>query len=679
MYGDTLVMRKRAAQLREQGEDIRAMAEQLVTRSDEVAWSGRAADSMRERVRDRAAHLREAANAHDTAAATLEKHLTECDRLGESIAGIERRRVPLARGGRQAASPGPVLPRHAVRPQGLAHRRAPGPLMVTVDLGAPPAPPASTLDGLPRRLPMTLPELRLAAEKAGGAPLPFEMAAPTTTNASGGPPRRDARQRRGSGVRRRARRPPRAGRLPRAPPPARRRPARRGARGRHRPARHPDRRRRLRRRRRGRPGEGVAPPERPRRRHALDRRRHRVRARLAGALPVGRRDVPRRGAPRRPADAGQRRARARWTSRSSCSTPPARRCTAGAATWCPCSPTTTPARSSRATGRCRTPMWPASSRPSAARPAAASVPWSRTSTAASPTVGRRAVLAAALRRVARPADPPGRRRRPARPGPRRRRQRPRTSPGPPDGGGVPVTEEIQVPTTPVEAADLADKYDRMLRLADLFDSSGQEMRARSKLGAEILRDEGVAESSELSKATYDAAADDIRAATTGKHGLLTRSIELDADALVVRATVLTYRWIDELQEAAYKTLGTIAGPRHRVPRSRRRARRRHRVGRPDRDRRAGPRRHRRLPERPGRGQPRPDGPRHQRRRRPGRGDAAALAADLRAARRRPRPDGRRPAGCARSASTRSPASRPRRFATSPDRSWPRSPSPSRRR
>ncbi len=105
----------------------------------------------------------------------------------------------------------------------------------------------------------------------------------------------------------------------------------------------------------------------------------------------------------------------------------------------------------------------------------------------------------------------------------------------------------------------ADKYDRMLRLADLFDASGQEMRARSKLGAEILRDEGVAESSELSKPTYDVAAEDIRAATTGKHGLLTRSIELDADALVVRATVLTYRWIDELQEAAYKTLGTIAG------------------------------------------------------------------------------------------------------------------------
>ncbi len=122
-----------------------------------------------------------------------------------------------------------------------------------------------------------------------------------------------------------------------------------------------------------------------------------------------------------------------------------------------------------------------------------------------------------------------------------------------------MSEQPQVPTTAVESADLADKYDRMLRLADLFDSSGQEMRARSKLGAEILRDEAVAESSELSKTTYDAAADDIRGATTGQHGLLTRSIELDADALVVRATVLTYRWIDELQEAAYKTLGSVAG------------------------------------------------------------------------------------------------------------------------
>lgn len=111
----------------------------------------------------------------------------------------------------------------------------------------------------------------------------------------------------------------------------------------------------------------------------------------------------------------------------------------------------------------------------------------------------------------------------------------------------------------VSAAVAADKYDQMLALADLFDASGNEMRTRARLGSEILADDDVADSAELSQATWGPAEEDIRAATTGKHGLLTRSVELDADALVVRATVLTYRWIDELQQAAYKTLGSIAG------------------------------------------------------------------------------------------------------------------------
>ena len=99
----------------------------------------------------------------------------------------------------------------------------------------------------------------------------------------------------------------------------------------------------------------------------------------------------------------------------------------------------------------------------------------------------------------------------------------------------------------------------MLRLADQFDRSGDEMRARARLGEDILRDEAVSASAELSKRRTPRRRTDIRAATTGKHGLLTRGIELDADALMVRTTVLTYRWIDELQDAAYKTLGSIAG------------------------------------------------------------------------------------------------------------------------
>ncbi|WP_104108238.1 hypothetical protein [Nocardioides sp. 616] len=110
-----------------------------------------------------------------------------------------------------------------------------------------------------------------------------------------------------------------------------------------------------------------------------------------------------------------------------------------------------------------------------------------------------------------------------------------------------------------EAAMAADKYHEMLALADLFDSSGEEMRGRARLGVAVLSDPEIVASAALSPATYAEAESDIRAATTGKNGLLTRSVELDADGLVVRATVLTYRWIDELQNAAYQTLGSIAG------------------------------------------------------------------------------------------------------------------------
>ncbi|WP_028654425.1 hypothetical protein [Nocardioides sp. J54] len=127
----------------------------------------------------------------------------------------------------------------------------------------------------------------------------------------------------------------------------------------------------------------------------------------------------------------------------------------------------------------------------------------------------------------------------------------------PDHAGTPAGPDQ--PPTAAQAADLADKYDQMLRLADLFDDAGAQMRAWARLGRDVLTDPDVVDSARLSPATWASAEEEVRAATTGKDGLLSRSIELDADALVLRATVLTYRWIDELQAAAYQTLGTIAG------------------------------------------------------------------------------------------------------------------------
>ena len=91
MYGDAEVMRKQASRLREQGEDIRALADQLVAQAEDVPWTGRAADSMRERIRDRAARLREAADRHDVAATSLESHTGAVEELKDSIAAVERR------------------------------------------------------------------------------------------------------------------------------------------------------------------------------------------------------------------------------------------------------------------------------------------------------------------------------------------------------------------------------------------------------------------------------------------------------------------------------------------------------------------------------------------------------------------------------------------------------------
>lgn len=111
----------------------------------------------------------------------------------------------------------------------------------------------------------------------------------------------------------------------------------------------------------------------------------------------------------------------------------------------------------------------------------------------------------------------------------------------------------------VRGADIDDRYAQMLRLADLFDTTGDQLRARALLGDEVLRDSDVTDSAELAPLTWRTAEDEVRAATTGKQGLLTRSVELDADALMVRATVLTYRWIDDLALAAERTMGSIAG------------------------------------------------------------------------------------------------------------------------
>ena len=95
MYGDTDVMRKHVGRLREQGTEIRAMADRLVSQAEAVTWAGRAGDAMRERIQERAGRLRDAADQHDRAADTLESHTQLVDELKDSIADTERRATAL--------------------------------------------------------------------------------------------------------------------------------------------------------------------------------------------------------------------------------------------------------------------------------------------------------------------------------------------------------------------------------------------------------------------------------------------------------------------------------------------------------------------------------------------------------------------------------------------------------
>lgn len=91
MYGDTEVLRHRVDQLREQAVDIRGLADQLVARTESTGWTGRAADSMRVRVTERATRLRGAAAQHESAADSLERHVHEVEAQAEAIADVERR------------------------------------------------------------------------------------------------------------------------------------------------------------------------------------------------------------------------------------------------------------------------------------------------------------------------------------------------------------------------------------------------------------------------------------------------------------------------------------------------------------------------------------------------------------------------------------------------------------
>ncbi|MCW2814592.1 MAG: hypothetical protein JWN84_2047 [Nocardioides sp.] len=148
MYGDTEVLRRRVDQLREQAVDIRGLADQLVARTESTGWTGRAADSMRVRVTERATHLRGAAAQHESAAEALEKHVHEVETVQERIAEVERRATDLVAEARTRTAD---VQRRAADADGTGVRVEPDPDDVV--LCAFEAPPSGHRDWLDVELP----------------------------------------------------------------------------------------------------------------------------------------------------------------------------------------------------------------------------------------------------------------------------------------------------------------------------------------------------------------------------------------------------------------------------------------------------------------------------------------------------------------------------------------------
>ncbi len=106
---------------------------------------------------------------------------------------------------------------------------------------------------------------------------------------------------------------------------------------------------------------------------------------------------------------------------------------------------------------------------------------------------------------------------------------------------------------------LAATYAAVRALADRFDAAGDRMRGWAATGARTLADPDLVESAPLSPLTFAEAEERVVAATAGVHGVLASSLEYEADALLVRATVAAFEDCDRLVATSFEAIDYTAG------------------------------------------------------------------------------------------------------------------------
>lgn len=121
---------------------------------------------------------------------------------------------------------------------------------------------------------------------------------------------------------------------------------------------------------------------------------------------------------------------------------------------------------------------------------------------------------------------------------------PDASPALPPAAAPPITGVVG------GVAGTAATDSAVLALARHFDDAGDRMRGWAAHAARLAADPDLVESAPLSPVTFAEAEAAVLDAATGVHGVLVSSVDYEADAVVVRATVHAFEQCDRLVAAA---------------------------------------------------------------------------------------------------------------------------------
>ena len=122
------------------------------------------------------------------------------------------------------------------------------------------------------------------------------------------------------------------------------------------------------------------------------------------------------------------------------------------------------------------------------------------------------------------------------------------------GGTLPPIESVSGGSHGVQAG-----YEQMLALAERYERQAGDFVEMAGLGARVMANGDLLESSILSPGSFADAEVQVLDATTGTNGLTVRAIGIEADALGVRAVVAAFKASDSLSKHAMEMLDNALG------------------------------------------------------------------------------------------------------------------------